>query len=294
MAKYVNLSLSPEKLVWEIGLFTQAQLELDERHAAILTSWKGSQEALESTEADFRQARHDVIVARSRRENQRFKMQNAFRVFALDLLEITEGNKKSTTYISYFENGYGLYGRMPLEAQLQAAHLLLVRLDSETEEAVKAAGAKFREAVTLAEAAYEDWKAKTQAVRDFRATLHTAKLTWRTAYRRLEGELRALHPDEPRYVASFFVPTASTKARSGRETSENGTGDEGVDTGEFDEFAGVDGVAGVAGTNGIVAEGGAGITNGIGGGNGTASTDDTDGTDDAAGVAELEETAAPR
>ena len=229
MATYVNLTAAPERLTQELGLFTEAKLSLRPIHKEILNRWQFVQGSLSDTNTELDDAKRAVIIARAHRDDQRFEMQNGLRVFALDILEIVQGNRKSVTYLSYFEKGYGIFGRMNLESLLEVAHSLFMRLDEETDDAVKAAGEKLRATTAIAEAFHADWLAKKQRVTDLRSKLHTAKIAWRSGYRRVEGELRALHPDEPRYVSSFFLTAGSKKNRSvDEEIVDETVGDDGV------------------------------------------------------------------
>ncbi|MEZ4651784.1 MAG: hypothetical protein R3E97_23905 [Candidatus Eisenbacteria bacterium] len=82
-------------------------------------------------------AERALVAARAHRDRQKFKMRGKCASLFEQLIQVGGGNPKSDVYTRYFEDGYGIYGRVTLERQLELAQSVLVRLDSEANERVK-------------------------------------------------------------------------------------------------------------------------------------------------------------
>ena len=202
------LTMNVDYLITEVAGYTEAQLSIEPEHATILGYCKEENELLAEAAQDVKDRKTDLVVARAHRDRQQHKVRIAAAAFANQIVRIAGGNRKSDIYIGYFPDGYGIYGKLSLESQLEACRALTVRLDRETNEDVKAAGDEFRAVVLAAEAALAEWKAKARALSDAKSRLYAARIRWRASNRKVAADLRSLHTDDPRYVASFFYAPA--------------------------------------------------------------------------------------
>ncbi|MEZ4647781.1 MAG: hypothetical protein R3E97_03180 [Candidatus Eisenbacteria bacterium] len=225
------LTVSVDYLITEVAGYTEAQLSIEPEHVTILGYCKEENGLLAEAAQDVKDRKVDLVVARAHRDRQQHKVRIAAGAFANQIVRIAGGNRKSDIYIGYFPNGYGVYGKLSLESQLEACRALTVRLDRETNEDVKAAGQEFRAVALAAEAALADWKAKAQALSDAKSRLYAARIRWRASNRKVAADLRSLHTDDPRYVASFFYAPARKRKNGLGLDGEDGEGAEGVDAG---------------------------------------------------------------
>jgi hypothetical protein len=263
----IHLTRSPDYMVSEVGLYLESQLGVETVHAELHTEWTAEQVELSGVNVEYAAAKRDVVIARAHRDRQQQKVRIGARSFANELIDLNGGNRKSDAYLAYFENGYGVFARLRLPAQLERARAILIRLDSEPDERVRTAGEAFREAVAVAETALRDYDSKVQAVVDIRSRLHGAKIRWRRAYRKVEAELRSLHSDDPRYVSSFFLARPPRRQNGVVDEGEAilPTEDDGAVASDVNATSGAGSTNGTNGTNGVNGANGASGTNGANG-----------------------------
>ena len=243
------LTMNVDYLITEVAGYTEAQLSIEPEHVQILGYCKEENELLAEAAQDVKDRKTDLVVARAHRDRQQHKVRIAAAAFANQIVRIAGGNRKSDIYIGYFPDGYGIYGKLSLESQLEACRALTVRLDRETNEDVKAAGEEFRTVVLAAEAALAEWKAKAQALSDAKSRLYAARIRWRASNRKVAADLRSLHTDDPRYVASFFYAPARKRKNGLGLDGEDEEGAEGVDAGAESDAANGNGSNGAVATD---------------------------------------------
>ena len=278
------LTVSVDYLITEVAGYTEAQLSIEPEHVQILGYCKEENGLLAEAAQDVKDRKTDLVVARAHRDRQQHKVRIAAGAFANQIVRIAGGNRKSDIYIGYFPDGYGIYGKLSLESQLEACRALTVRLDRETNEDVKAAGEEFRTVALAAEAALADWKAKAQALSDAKSRLYAARIRWRASNRKVAADLRSLHTDDPRYVASFFYAPARKRKNGLGLDGEDEEGAEGVDAGADSDVANGSGNGSTnananANVNGSVSSstnGNVAVANGTGA-SGAVATDDGEG-----------------
>ncbi|MCB9463662.1 MAG: hypothetical protein H6682_08280 [Candidatus Eisenbacteria bacterium] len=226
------LNAGIEYLVSEVARYTEAQLSIEPEHAELLAFCRAENAALVEAADEVARAKGDLVVARAHRDRHQYKVRIAAGAFAAKLHQLSGGNRKSDVYVAYFPEGYGAFGRLSLAGQMDHARALLVRLDAEPNEDVKAAGEGFRAVVAAAEPIQAEYDAKLQVLIGAKSRLYAARIRWRAAFRKLGADLRSMHTDDPRYVSSFFL-APSRRRRNGK------SGDDGSGSGDADGDAAV-------------------------------------------------------
>lgn len=187
------------------GRYLTLQLGNEPRAAEILVRWQTDMAKLEAADRAWKEAVAEQLRVRSQREWEQPKLRNALHGFSNRVRESRRGSRASMAYEVYFPNGLAPLTRAHLGKQMAVGRAILVALEAETDETILAAGAALRQALEAAEVIETSWNAAQVRVKERKAALDAAKVTWIAAYRRVEGELLALYSDERHMVGAFFL-----------------------------------------------------------------------------------------
>ncbi|MCA9757923.1 MAG: hypothetical protein KDA27_19180 [Candidatus Eisenbacteria bacterium] len=213
-------TMSADRLLDPIGTYLILQMENDPLTVEIRPSFRGDQDKLSFANENWKDALHQELVARSARNWELPKLRNTVRALANTLVEMGNGSRKTVLYRSYFPQGFAAVSKKNLEEQIVAVKSILIGLEKETDPRLVEARESLAQAVVAAETIDQAWQVSRVSVAERKDELDRAKLVWIAAYRRVEGELRAIYSDNLAMVSVFFL------SRSKRKTADapvNGT-----------------------------------------------------------------------
>lgn len=217
----VYMTMSVDNLVDVLSVYTAHRLATEPATAAILERWNPDVERLDLAGKALEEAIREQLRTRAQRDWEELKVRNSLRSFANRTAELGNGSRRTAIFQTYFPNGFTALSRLSLDDLIPACRLILTRLETETDADLRAGGERLAASVTAAEPIVAAHQAALADVATKRATLHAARVAWVGAYRRIEGELTALYPQDRALVRSFFY---RRRVNRKKDPTESGNG----------------------------------------------------------------------
>ena len=216
MSTYMKTSV--DNLVDVFSVYTVHRLAIDPAPASILGGWQPDVDRLALAADALEEAVRERLRVRAQRDWEEVKVRNTLRGFANRAAELGHGSRRTAVFQTYFPSGFSGLARLSLDDLIRVCRSILTRLEAETEPDLRAAGERIVAAINAAEPIVAAYQAAVDDVAMKRANLHAARIAWIGAYRRVEGELTTLYPQDRALVRSFFYRRRVTRKKDLPET----------------------------------------------------------------------------
>lgn len=203
----------------EMGRPILDTLEVDPRLDEAAGCMKIAQRGLETRSEALEAARVIERLARVERGEAHRVLGAETREFALIILSGNGNHHDADPYVLYFPDGYGDVMQLTPAALGEFGHLILTKLEEETNPKVLAHREPIEKALDRLVAAEEAYQAAHRARAEAFALVQAEKRNWARGVTLARALADSAVYYEPAYVRSIFAPVARRRRRVVREAS---------------------------------------------------------------------------